>query len=53
MRPRRVLDDPVVLAPIAARWQHESEQHGRSTANDGRPTIPAATQVRLMIVKQR
>jgi transposase, IS5 family len=49
----RVLDDPTVLAPIVAHWQREAEQRGRSTARHGRPTIPAATYLRLMVVKQR
>src|SRR5688500_8483619 len=49
----RVLDDPMVLAPIVVHWRREAEQRGRSTARHGRPTIPAATYVRLMVVKQR
>jgi IS5 family transposase len=49
----RLLDDPTVLAPMAALWQREAERRGRSTARHGRPTIPAATYVRLMVVKQR
>jgi transposase, IS5 family len=48
-----VLDDPAVLAPIAAVWQREADVRGRSTAAHGRPTIPMATYVRLMVVKQR
>lgn len=48
-----VLDDPAVLAPIAAVWQREADARGRSTAGHGRPTIPMATYVRLMVVKQR
>jgi transposase, IS5 family len=48
-----VLDDPAVLAPIAAVWQREADARGRSTAAHGRPTIPMATYVRLMVVKQR
>jgi IS5 family transposase len=49
----RVLDDPAVRAPIAAVWQREADGRGRSTAGHGRPTIPMATYVRLMVVKQR
>jgi IS5 family transposase len=49
----RVLDDPAVLAPVAAVWRREAEARGRSTAGHGRPTIPIATYVRLMVVKQR
>jgi transposase, IS5 family len=48
-----VLDDPAVLAPIAAVWQREADARGRSTAAHGRPTIPMASYVRLMVVKQR
>jgi transposase, IS5 family len=48
-----VLDDPAVLAPVAAVWQREAERRGRSTAKHGRPTIPMQTYVRLMVVKQR
>jgi len=49
----RVLDDPAVLAPVAAVWQREAERRGRSSAGHGRPTIPMASYVRLMVVKQR
>jgi IS5 family transposase len=48
-----VLDDPAVLAPVAAHWQREAERRGRSAAGHGRPTIPMQTYVRLMVVKQR
>jgi hypothetical protein len=41
----RVLSDPALLAPIAAKW--EQSARGR-----GRPTISMAGFVRLMIVKQ-
>ena len=46
------LDDSAVLAAFAAHWQREAEQRGRSTARHGRPTVPAATYVRLMVIKQ-
>jgi transposase, IS5 family len=49
----RVLDDPAVLAPIVAHWEREAERRGRSSVGHGRPTIPAATYVRLMVIKQR
>ena len=49
----RVLDDPTVLAPVAAVWQREAQARGRATAGHGRPTIPMQTYVRLMVVKQR
>jgi len=48
-----VLDDPAVLAPIAAHWQREAEGRGQTAARHGRPTIPMATYIRLMVVKQR
>jgi IS5 family transposase len=48
-----VLCDPAVLEPIVAHWQGEAERRGRSSARHGRPTIAAATYVRLMVVKQR
>jgi len=48
-----LLDDPAVLAPVAAHWQREAERRGRSTAGHGRPTIAMQTFVRLMVVKQR
>jgi IS5 family transposase len=48
-----VLDDPAVLGPVAAVWRREAEARGRSTAGHGRPTIPMATYVRLMVIKQR
>src|SRR3954469_7400789 len=48
-----VLDDPAVLAPVAAVWQREAEARGRSTVGHGRPTIPIASYVRLMVIKQR
>jgi IS5 family transposase len=48
-----VLDDSALLAAFAAHWQREAERRGRSTARHGRPTVPAATYVRLMVIKQR
>ncbi len=46
----RVLDellaDPALVAPIAASWQEQAHAYGR-------PTIPMATYVRLMVVKHR
>jgi transposase, IS5 family len=48
-----VLGDRAVLEPIAEHWQREAEQRGWATARHGRPTIPMATYVRLMVVKQR
>lgn len=48
-----LLSDPALLAPIERHWQREAEQRGGSTAGHGRPTIPMATYVRLMVIKQR
>jgi IS5 family transposase len=48
-----LLSDPELLRPIAAHRQREAEERGRSTRAHGRPTIPIATYVRLMVVKQR
>lgn len=48
-----LLADPALLAPIAGHWRREAEQRGRSAAGHGRPTIPMATYVRLMVIKQR
>jgi IS5 family transposase len=42
----RVLSDAVLLFPIAQAWS-------RSARERGRPSIPMATFVRLMVVKQR
>ena len=42
----RLLADPGLLVPIAQAW--ECAARGR-----GRPTIPMASFVRLMVVKQR
>src|SRR5688572_9749241 len=42
----RLLADPLLLAPIEQTWQHTARTHGR-------PTIPMASFVRLMVIKQR
>jgi IS5 family transposase len=41
-----LLEDPELLRPIEAAWPDEDRGHGR-------PTIPMASYVRLMVVKQR
>src|ERR671930_438303 len=41
-----LLRDPVLFEPIAASWESVAMGHGR-------PTIPMAVYVRLMVVKQR
>ena len=48
-----LLADPALLAPIEAHWQAEATERGQSSRHHGRPTIPMATYVRLMVVKQR
>ncbi len=48
-----LLADPALLAPIEAHWQAEATDRGQSSRHHGRPTIPMATYVRLMVVKQR
>lgn len=40
-----VLADPVLLRPFEKRWEHES--------GHGRPTVPMATYLRLMVIKHR
>ena len=42
----RLLADPRLLAPIEWAWEQTARDHGR-------PTIPMASFVRLMVVKQR
>ena len=39
------LSDPLLLHPFERRWEHESRH--------GRPTIPMATYLRLMVIKHR
>jgi transposase, IS5 family len=48
-----LLGDPRLLAAIAAHWDREAEERGRSARGHGRPTIPMQTYVRLMVVKHR
>jgi IS5 family transposase len=48
-----LLDDPGLVAPIAAHWRAEAELAGRSAVRHRRPTIAMQTFVRLMVVKQR
>jgi transposase, IS5 family len=42
----RLLADPRLLTPIEQAWEQTARDHGR-------PTIPMACFVRLMVVKQR
>lgn len=48
-----LLRDEALLAPIKAHWQQEAKERGRSAEGYGRPTIPMATYVRLMVLKHR
>lgn len=48
-----ILADPELLRPVETHWQREAEARGHSAKWHGRPTIPIATYVRLMVVKQR
>ena len=41
-----LLQDPALLAPIEQAWERTARDHGR-------PTIPMASYLRLMVVKQR
>jgi IS5 family transposase len=48
-----LLRDEALLSPIAAHWDREAAERGRSAKGHGRPTIAMQTYVRLMIVKHR
>jgi transposase, IS5 family len=48
----RLLSDPELLGPIAARFEQELAA-GRSVIAGGRPTIAMETYVRLMVLRQR
>lgn len=48
-----LLGDPALLEPIAEHWRREATERGADSSRHGRPTIPIATYVRLMVVKQR
>jgi transposase, IS5 family len=47
-----LLADPVLLAPIAVRWERELSEASRF-APRGRPSMPMETYVRLMVIKHR
>jgi len=46
----QLLDDPALLVPFRTRW---AELHPAPAPVAGRPTIPMATYLRLMVLKQR
>lgn len=45
-----LLRDEALLSPIAAHWDREAVERGRSAKALGRPTIAMQTYVRLVIV---
>jgi transposase, IS5 family len=47
-----LLADPVLLAPIAVRWERELSEASRFVPR-GRPSLPMETYVRLMVIKHR
>jgi IS5 family transposase len=49
----QVLASSELLAPFRAHWEREGAERKRSLIEVGRPTIPMATYLRLMAVKQR
>ena len=49
----RLLGDPALLEPIAEHWRSEALERGRDASSHGRPTIPMASYVRLMVIKHR
>jgi IS5 family transposase len=48
-----LLAEPAFLAPFRALWQRGDAASGRHAEHDGRPTLPMASYVRLMLVKVR
>lgn len=52
-RLEEVLSDPGLLRPVSEHWRREARERGHSAASHGRPTIPIATYVRLMVIKHR
>jgi len=48
-----LLSDSALLKPITELWRREDLEAGRDATATGRPTIPIATYIRLMVIKQR
>jgi IS5 family transposase len=48
-----LLADPALLAPFRVLWRERDAASGRHAEHDGRPTMPLASYVRLMLVKAR
>ncbi len=49
----RVLGDQALMGPILERFRRELLETGRRVLEEGRPTIPMETFVRLMVLKAR
>jgi IS5 family transposase len=48
-----ILGDPAMVAPFRARFERLADQGSADPLHRGRPTIPMATYLRLMVVKHR
>jgi transposase, IS5 family len=48
-----ILGDPAMVAPFRARFERLADQCSADPLHRGRPTIPMATYLRLMVVKHR
>jgi transposase, IS5 family len=48
-----VLLDPAMVAPFRARFERLTDQRSADPLHRGRPTIPMATYLRLMVIKHR
>jgi IS5 family transposase len=48
-----VLSDPGMVAPFRARFERLADQGSADPLHRGRPTIPMATYLRLMVIKHR
>ncbi|HEY3033703.1 MAG TPA: hypothetical protein VGJ54_03485 [Streptosporangiaceae bacterium] len=47
-----VLLDPAMVAPFRARFERLADQCSADPLHRGRPTIPMATYLRLMVIKR-
>jgi IS5 family transposase len=48
-----ILLDPAMVAPFRARFERLTDQRSADPLHRGRPTIPMATYLRLMVIKHR
>ncbi|MGI8632770.1 MAG: hypothetical protein ACR2NA_09545 [Solirubrobacterales bacterium] len=46
-----LLGDPALLEPIAHHWRRRGNGTGLDLESNGRPTVPMATYVRMMVIK--